>query len=190
MLTRQSKAIVVTPSPTRKERGDMAEYAALQGLPERDEAQAARLADLLRSLAVEQTRIIVSALNTLQYGRYEANRRAAAAWVTERSGQTWTLAVQGDEGLLLVESALRWARAHAAVTAVETRTASRVSDEAGDWQAVDWPELAGCASYVECVPGDLAGAIDELVFDLNPGLFRFAEQDATDAKKNGGISAD
>lgn len=65
--------------------------------------------------------------------------------------------------------------------------ASRVSEDDGDWQASEWPALEGVACFVEEAPGDSALALDELVFDLNPGPFRLADQDAADAKKNGGI---
>ena len=113
-----------------------------------------------------------------------ATKPTGARW-----GRGWREAAQDDAGLLLLEAGLRWARIAAAVTAVETRTADRVTDEAGDWQRAEWPALDDIGAVVEDVPADLAGALDELVFDLNPGIFRTAEQDADDAKKNGGISA-
>lgn len=169
MLKRQTRTLIVTPPPSREDRAQMAAGAA--------------------SVPVEQTRITVAALNTLQWGRYEAARRQLAPWLEARTGKAWKEAVADDAGGDLLDAALRWARAYAAVAAVETRQADRVTDAAGEWQAAEWPELASLDAYVDDVPGDLAAAIDELVFDLNPGLFRFAEQDADDAKKNGGISA-
>jgi len=169
MLKRQTRKLTITPPPTREEREQLAAGAA--------------------SMPVEQTRITVAAMNTLQYGRYEANRRAVGPWLEAQTGKGWREAAQDDAGLLLLEAGLRWARIAAAVTAVETRTADRVTDEAGDWQRAEWPALDDIGAFVEDVPADLAGALDELVFDLNPGIFRTAEQDADDAKKNGGISA-
>ena len=169
MLKRQTRALIVTPPPTRDER--------------------ARLAAGAQDVTVVQTRITVSALNTLQYGRYEAALRKVGPWVEERAGQPWREAVFDDAGGPLVEAALRWARIQAAVTAVETREANRATDAAGEWAAAEWAELADLTAFTEDAPGDLAAALDELVFDLNPGLFRQAEQTGDDAKKNGGISA-
>ena len=168
MLRRQTRSLVVTDPPTREERERMTAGAS--------DVQAA------------QTRITVGTLNTLQYGRYEAARRQVGAWVTARTGQTWEEAVKDGRGLLVIETGLRWARIHAAVTAVETRTANRVTDEVTDWTPADWPALADLDTFADEAPGDLVDALDELVFDLNPGLFRFGAQDADDAKKNGGIS--
>lgn len=169
MLKRQTRALILTPPPTRAEREALAAGAA--------------------SVPVEQTRITVAALNTLQWGRYEAARRQVAPWLEGRTSKAWKEAIADDAGGELLEAALRWARAYAAVAAVETRAADRVTDDAGEWAAADWPELDRLDAYVDDVPGDLAAALDELVFDLNPGLFRFGDQDAADAKKNGGISA-
>lgn len=172
----ERKSLIVTPPPTREERAALRAHAAGE----------TTAADLL----VTQTRITVSALNTLQYGRYEVNRRAVGAWLTERSGLTWAAAIEDADGLALIEAGLRWARVRAALVAVETRTANRVSDEvATDWAAAVLPELDAPGAFADELPGDLAAALDELVFDLNPGLFRYADQDAAEAKKNGGISA-
>ena len=84
MLTRQTRSLIVTPSPTRAERAQMKEY---DNLPGGDSD--ARRAQLAAALGVGQTRITVGALNTLMYGRYEANRRAVAAWVEAQTGKPW-----------------------------------------------------------------------------------------------------
>jgi len=167
MLKRQSKALIVTPPPTRAEREQMAAGAA--------------------DVPTEETRIAVTSLNTLQWGRYEAARRQIAPWLEGRTGKEWKEAVVDAAGDLLLDAGLHWARAYAAVTAVETRASNRMTGEVGEWQPAEWPELESIDAYVDDVPADLASALDELVFDLNPGLFRLGEQDAADAKKNGGI---
>ena len=183
MLKRQTRSIIVTDPPTREERARMEQYAALTKAGNTDAAAA-----LATGLTTAQMRITVGTLNTLQYGQYEANRRQVGAWLTERTGQKWEEAVETAVGLALIEAGLRWARAHAAVTAVETRTANRVTDDATDWRAADWPVLATPDAFADEAPGDLVEALDRLVFDLNPGLFRFEAQTDADAKKNGGIS--
>lgn len=169
MLARQMRSLLVTDPPTREER-------------ERMDAGAS-------DVPAVQTRITVATLNTLQYGRYEANRRGVSAWATARTGLTWDEAVADADGLALLGAGLRWARIGAAVERVETRTVNRVTDEVTDWTPAEWPALKDLDTFVEDTAGDLADALDRLVFDLNPGLFRFEEQDAADAKKNGGISA-
>jgi hypothetical protein len=176
MLTLTKRSLIVTDAPTAAERALMQQHA--DG------------ADVAGQLAVVQTRITVSALNTLQYGRYEAARRQVAAWAQARAGAaTWEETIASVEGQTLIEAGLRWARAQAAVTAVETRTANRVTDAATDWQAVEWPQLGSIDAYADETPGDLTDALDALIFDTNPGLFRLAAADSADAKKNGGISA-
>ena len=182
MLKRQTRSLIVTDPPTREERARMEQHAAAV------KAGDAAAVELAAGLTTTQTRITVGTLNTLQYGRYETNRRRVGPWLTERTGQTWEQAIDTAGGLLLLESGLRWARVHAAVTAVETRTANRVTDEATNWQAADWPALSSLDAFTEDVPGDLVEALDRLVFDLNPVLFRFEGQTDADAKKNGGIS--
>ena len=167
MLRRQTRALIVTAYPTRADRAAMGANAA--------------------DVPAEETRITVSALNTLQYGRYEAARRQIAPWVEGRTGLAWKEAVADGTGDALLDAGLRWARAYAAVTAVETRQANRMTEEVTDWQPAEWPELDSIDAYADEVPGDLAAAVDELVFDLNPGLFRVGDQDPADAKKNGGI---
>ena len=95
MLKRQTRKLTITPPPTREEREQLAAGAA--------------------SMPVEQTRITVAAMNTLQYGRYEANRRAVGPWLEAQTGKGWPEAAQDDAGLLLLEAGLRWARIAAAV---------------------------------------------------------------------------
>lgn len=183
MLVRSAKHLVITPPPTRAERRAMEQYAAAQLAGDAETAD-----KLAAALAMTQTRITVACLNTLQYGRYEANRRQVAPWMVARGGKTVDDLIATDAGALLIEAGLRWARANAAVTAVETRTGNRVTDVASEWQAADWPQLESIDAFVDEVPGDLVEALDALIFDINPGLFRFGEGDA-DTKKNGGISA-
>ena len=183
MLTLTKRSIIITPPPTRAERGAMEQHAALTKAGDADTA-----ATVAGSLGVEQTRITVATLNTLQWGRYEANRRQVAPWVSKRTGKAWDEAAATAEGLALIEAGLRWARTEAAVTAVETRTANRVTDAAADWRAANWPALATLDAFADEAAGDLVEALDALIFDLNPGLFRLGGQDTADAKKNGGIS--
>jgi hypothetical protein len=182
MLTRATRYLDITPPPTRSERTALEQHAAARAAGDTDTAD-----KLAATLTVTRTRITVACLNTLQYGRYEANRRQVAPWAKERGGGTVDDLIATEAGAVLIEAGLRWARANAAVTAVETYTANRVTDAASDWQATDWPQLGSIDAFADEVPGDLVEALDALIFDLNPGLFRYGEGDA-DAKKNGGIS--
>jgi len=193
MIRRRTRGLTASDLLSDEQRGLEAEYRRLAALKKRDEAQEARLRELAAALTVEQVRFEVATLNTLQYARYEANRRAAIGWVEERTGLAWKDAVKDPQANDLIDCALRWALLNAGVTAVRRRSVCVVEPEpegdagdAGGWEPAEYPALDGPTAFEE-MPGDLAGALEGLVLSVNPGMFS-GPTSAEDAKKNGGIS--
>jgi len=184
MIRRRTASVTLIEPPTPKEREVMArcEVLATQRGTEAERAQ------LAAALETTETRWMLAALNTLQYGRYEANRRAVIAWIEAQLGKPWAEAAKDPAAGDLIDAGLRWARIAATVQMVEERTVSRVTDAAGEWGPVAVTGLESIEAFLDAYSGDLAGALDEVVYDLNPGLFG-ARLDSADAKKNGGINA-
>lgn len=188
MIRRRSAAFVLREPPTPDERKALARHRLLQALPAPSEDERAEATQLAAGLTTAETRWTLTALNTLQYGRYEANRRAVIAWIEGVTGKAWAAAVKDDSAGDLIDAGLRWARLAAVVQAVEGRTVNRATDAATDWQPLPATALEGVDAFLEAYTADLAAALDDLVFDLNPGLFG-VKLESADAKKNGGTSA-
>jgi len=187
MIRRLSRALTATDLLTAEQQAQEAEYRRLAALKKRDEAQEARLGELAAGLLVEQMRFEVQTLNTLQYARYEANRRAVIGWVEEMTGLPWAKALQDPQGDNLADAGLRWALLNAAVTAVRRRAVRYLEPEPEDgWEPAEYAPLDSLAAF-EGMPSDLSDNLGTLIASINPGLFR-GPVDGEQAKKNAGIS--
>lgn len=191
MNLRNTRAVTVTDPPSVTEAQLVAEYEILSSGQEAGtiDAQAAeRMTAIEREIApAEQMRITLAALNTVQYGRYEANRRRIVTYIETATGEKWAKAIDNPAHGPLIDAIIMWARVSAALVCIQSRQIRRVgSEDATPWIDVeaDWP--ANPDAWIEAIPHDLADALDRVVFALNPGLFLPAG--GTDAKKNGGIS--
>ena len=185
MLTlRTARTVTYTPPPSAADRAAMRELERLDAQPQRTDDDERRRQELIRGAAVAQLRFTVSTMTVAQYGRYEANKRAAVAWMqaTYQDAET-------EEANTAGLAALRWAYTLAALIGLETCTANRAADDAGTWQAMDIPATWQTpAGYMDEIPADLAAVLAEAVFQVNPGLFGAPPYPTDDAKKNGGIS--
>ena len=183
---RSTRAVTYTPPPTRRERAAMAEIADLQAQGERPPDEEARLQELIAGCTVDEWRFTFAAMSVTQYGRYDANRRQAQAWLKA----TYTDLDSEEAGNAGI-AAIRWAFTMAALVGLSTRQANRVADDAGAvaWAPLDIPDAWSTpAGYMDEVPADLAATLAEVAHEVNPGLFGAGLDMSTDAKKNGGIS--
>lgn len=191
MIRREHKTVTVTAPPTRAERDLMAEYEELAALPERSEAQVARMTELGAGLMAEQLLFTVDTLNTLQWSRYRANERAMFDWIEQETGLPYSKLSDHPRLEELLGVGLRWARVAAAVGSVQQRTVPRMFDMPGEvaWNPVDYEGFDDIPTMMETVPAALADVLDALAIELNNALFG-RQADDEGAKKNGGISVD
>lgn len=183
---RSTRTVIYTPPPTRSERAALAEVADLDAKADRTPDEDARPQQLIAGLIVEQWRFTFAAMSVTQHGRYDANRRQAQAWLKATYGDA-----EDDARNAAGIDAIRWAFVMAALVSVATRQANRVADDAGAaaWQPIDLPAAwLSPAGYMDEIPADLAEAMAEAAFEINPGLGGAGPSMTDDAKKNGGIS--